>query len=644
MNRIIKNLSAPGLVLLVYLIIPLAGNSQTITSPDKKIKVELKFKSGYDKKSPASGQVYFKIIFNNGKEYIEALPESPLGILRKDQEFVTNLKLTGESKPIEIHDQYEMICGKRKSCENFGTEKRFDLVNQNKEPLTIIFRAYNNGVAFRYVFPDHSDSTVTIIDEASTYMIPDGTQRWMQPYENSYEDFFPLNTNGLSTKKEQEWGYPALYKVKDNPCWVLISESDISKSNCAARLSNKKENSAYKVTYPQPGAISSLPWKSQWHVFMIGHLSDIVESTLISDVSEPSKLKETDWIKPGPAAWIYWANNHGSKDYQKAVEYIDLAAKMNWPYVLIDWEWDVMSNGGNIEDATNYARNKGIKPLMWYNSGTTWLDPTPNDRMLTSEKRAKEFAWLNKIGVYGVKVDFFAGDVQEAMKYCIAILEDAAKYHLMVNFHGATIPRGWSRTYPNLMTTEAVYGAEWYNNWTALTDRAATHNTTLPFTRNVIGSMDYTPVTFTNSQHEHITSYSHELALAVLFESGIQHFADRPSGYYSLPEAQQNFLKNFPTTWDDTKFIGGYPGEYAVMARRKAYDWYIGGINGKDTAQVLGGNLSFLEEGRSYTLHLNKDGADPQSFETEVREVRKGDVLKISCLARGGFSGLLKRK
>jgi hypothetical protein len=230
------------------------------------------------------------------------------------------------------------------------------------------------------------------------------------------------------------------------------------------------------------------------------------------------------------------------------------------------------------------------------------------------------------------------------MKYCIEILEDAAKYNLMVNFHGATIPRGWSRTYPNLMTTEAVYGAEWYNNWTALTDKAAAHNATLPFTRNVIGSMDYTPVTFTNSQHEHITSYSHELALAVLFESGIQHFADRPEGYYNLPIAQQDFLKNFPTAWDDTKLIGGYPGEYAVMARRKADTWYIGGINGKDATQVLEVNFSFLEEGKNYTLQLTKDGADPKSFETEIKEVRKGDVLKISCLARGGFSGILKRK
>ncbi|MGY0034709.1 glycoside hydrolase family 97 catalytic domain-containing protein [Pedobacter sp. NJ-S-72] len=254
---------------------------------------------------------------------------------------------------------------------------------------------------------------------------------------------------------------------------------------------------------------------------------------MITDVSEPSQLKNTDWIKPGAVSWIYWANNHGSKDYKKIVEYVDLAVEMNWPYVLIDWEWDVMGNGGNITDAVNYAKSKGIKNHCCgiINSGTIWLDATPNDRLLTAEKRAKEFLWLNKIGVYGIKVDFFAGDHQDMMVYYIDILKDAAKYHLMVNFHGATVPRGWSRTYPNLMTTEAVYGAEWYNNDQVLTNKAAGHNTTLPFTRNVIGSMDYTPVTFSNSQHSHITSYAHELALSIVFESGLQHFADRPLAY-----------------------------------------------------------------------------------------------------------------
>jgi hypothetical protein len=214
-----------------------------------------------------------------------------------------------------------------------------------------------------------------------------------------------------------------------------------------------------------------------------------------------------------------------------------------------------MSNGGNIIDVVNYARSKGIKPLLWFNSGTSWLSPTPVDCLLTHTKRVKEFKWLNKIGVYGIKVDFFAGDQQDMMQYYIGILKDAAQYHLMVNFHGCTVPTGWSRTYPNLMTMEAVYGAEWYNNAPVLTNKAAVHNTTLPFIRNVVGPMDYTPVTFSNSQHPHITTYGHELALSVVFESGIQHFADRPSAYESLPPKPKEFLEHVPVSPEKGKSV-----------------------------------------------------------------------------------------
>jgi Glycoside hydrolase 97/Glycosyl-hydrolase 97 N-terminal/Glycosyl-hydrolase 97 C-terminal, oligomerisation len=638
-------------LILAFLFISFEGNSQTITSPDKKIKVELNFKSNQDKKFPASGQVYFKVLFNNGKEYTEVLPESPLGIIRKDQKFVSNLKFSGESKLKLVREKYAMLSGKKKYCENVCHEKTFMYQNAQGQSLNIIFRAYNNGVAFSYKFHNQTDSLFHIIDEATAYMIPEEYRRWAQPFQNSYEDFYFSSPDGkANANKEQEWGFPLLYQVQNKPLWVLISEAGISEKNCAARLTNKNNPAQYKVIYPADkkswhgGAISALPWESQWHVMMIGKLSDIVESTLITDLSPPSEIKDTSWIRPGSAAWVYWAYNHGSKDYQRVVEYIDLAEKMKWPYVLIDWEWDVMANGGTVVDAVNYAKSKGIKSILWYNSGTDWLDPTPNDRLLTPEKRAKEFTWLQEIGVSGIKVDFFVADLQDMMKYYIDILKDAASHKLLVNFHGATIPRGWSRTYPNLMSMEAVYGAEWYNNQPVLTNKAAVHNATLPFTRNVIGPMDYTPVTFTNSQHQHITSYSHELALAVLFESGIQHFADRPSGYYNLPELQQNFLKNFPTAWDDTKLVGGSPGEYAIIARRKEDVWYIGGINGKDTAQILQAVFNFLEDGSSYTLQLNKDGADPQSFKTEAGEVRKGDILKIPCLARGGFSGILKRK
>ncbi len=626
------------ILLVCSLLSSLSLKAQDIVSPNKKIKVEVS--------ENASGQVLLSIMYNNGLKYVEVLPDSPLGITRKDQQFVDNLSIVKESEPKQIHDKYQMITGKRKNCENFGTEKKLSYKNSNNQPLDIVFRAYNDGVAFRYDFPNQGD-TVNITSEATAYILPDSTCRWMQPYSIAYEDFFPFSKTGIGKNKKQEWGLPALFKVNDEPIWTLISEANITENNCATFLCNLDIANEYKVTYPsvrkdfpQVGVVSSLPWSSQWHVLIIGKLSDIVESTLITDVSESNKLKSTNWIKPGPVSWIYWANNHGSKDYQKVVQYVDLAVAMNWPHVLIDWEWDVMTNGGDIIDAVNYANGKGIKPLLWYNSGTVWLGATPADRLLTHEKREKEFTWLNKIGVYGIKVDFFAGDQQDMMKYYIDILKDAAEHHLMVNFHGATIPRGWSRTYPNLMTMEAVYGAEWYNNRPTLTKKAAGHNTTLPFTRNVIGSMDYTPVTFSNSQHPHITTYSHELALSVVFESGLQHFADRPSAYESLPDEPKDFLKHVPVAWDNTKLIDGYPGEKVVIARKKGNQWYIGGLNGKDSAQTLKVNFDFLGSG-NYNLQLIKDGNNEKSFSYDSLNITNGDAIKVDCLPRGGFAGIL---
>jgi hypothetical protein len=618
-------------------------NAQEIISPNGKIKIVLNLP---DKN--ASQNLFFKILYKVENRFVEVLPDSKLGINRTDEQFANKLHFISESKPVTIHDKYEMICGKRQLCENFGTEKIFSFQNSNHQPLNIIFRVYNDGIAFRYVFPNHSDSLKNISGEETTYVLPDSTNRWMQPYEKSYENFYPLTKTGADEQRKQEWGYPALFKVNNQSIWGLISEADISENNCAAKLNNLQNKNQYKVIYPstwkkdlQTGVVATLPWNSQWHTIILGNLSNIVESTLIPDVSKPNTLKETSWIKPGAVSWIYWANNHGSKDYKKVVEYVDFAVEMNWPYVLIDWEWDIMGNGGDITDAVNYAKSKGIKPLMWYNSGTSWMGPTPNDRLLTAEKRAKEFTWLNKIGVYGIKVDFFAGDQQDMMKYYIDILKDAAKYHLMVNFHGATAPRGWSRTYPNLMSTEAVYGAEWYNNEPVMTNKAAAHNTTLPFTRNIIGSMDYTPVTFSNSQHPHITSYGHELALSVVFESGWQHFADKPSAYESLPSEPKDFLKKVPTSWDDTKLIDGYPGEKVIIARKKGNQWYIGGLNGKDELQTLVLKFDFLENG-NYNLQLIKDGKDDKSFSSEIVKVKKGNTLKIECLPRGGFVGVIR--
>ena len=314
-----------------------------------------------------------------------------------------------------------------------------------------------------------------------------------------------------------------------------------------------------------------------------------------------------------------------------------MSVTLKLPYVLIDAEWDEMdkvasNEGKTIEDAVVYAKAKGVKPLIWYNSSIGWVNgaPGPKYRLNKPEDREKEFAWCEKIGVAGVKIDFFSGDNQANMDYCQDLLESAARHHLLVNFHGAPIPRGWQRTYPNLLSTEGVYGAEWYNNVPTFTKKAASHNATLPFTRNVIGPMDYTPCAFSDSQHPHITSNAHELALTVLFESGLQHLADRPESFLAQPQEVQAFLGQLPTVWDETRFVSGYPGESAVLARRSGNTWFVAGINGRDEAQTLAIDLRFIGKGKARLF------ADDAAGQWQISNISTLPT-KIDCQPRGGF-------
>lgn len=496
----------------------------------------------------------------------------------------------------DVKDDYRMLTGKRLVCSNEAKEYTAPL----EGGTTMMLRLYNDGIAFRY---DHTGMWKG--DDPTIFRIPEGTRRWMQQWTDAYEGFFPLSTtyqvapvpsfSGISKSEEgwnNRWGYPVLTEPHDG-LFVLISEADIERGQSASCLYNDKE--LFKVvpadlTKGTEPAVSHTPWR----VAIIGSLADVVESTLVTDVSHPSQIEDTSWIQPGVVSWIYWAYNHGSNDYAIIKKYVDMAATLHLPYVLIDAEWDQMSRlpgneGKTIEDAIAYAKEKGVRPMIWYNSSVGWVDgaPTPKYRLNKPEDREKEFAWCERLGVAGVKIDFFSGDNQMNMDYCLDLLESAARHHLLVNFHGATIPRGWQRTWPNLMSTEGVYGAEWYNNVPTFTAKAASHNATLPFTRNVIGPMDYTPCAFSDSQHPHITTHAHELALTVLFESGLQHLADKPESYLAQPQEVQDFLSRLPAVWDETRFVSGYPGESVVLARRSGSTWYIAGINGTDEEKEL---------------------------------------------------------
>ena len=602
--------------------VALVVNAQEVTSPNGKLSAK---------------NVGNKFVICYEKQKVLELADVPFGKLK----FVRKVKA-----------DYQMLEGKRLHCTNRANEYSAPL--NGNAAAKVVMRLYNDGVAFRYEYSNLQNSKVPA--EQTAYIIPEGTKRWMLQWSDGYEGFFPMSTTanvktlgGFGGSREQKdfnthWGYPLLLEVSgEKPevsgenIYALITEANIERRQSASSLFNKGE--VFSVVQDQNDLLLTGDWHTPWRVVIIGRLADIVQSTLVTDVSEPSKLKDVSWIKPGVVSWIYWAYNHGSNDFNIIKKYVDMAVTLKLPYVLIDAEWDEMdkvasNEGKTIEDAVKYANSKGVKPLIWYNSSIGWVNgaPGPKYRLNKAEDREKEFAWCEKIGVAGVKIDFFSGDTQANMDYCQDLLESAARHHLLVNFHGAPIPRGWQRTYPNLLSTEGVYGAEWYNNVPTFTKKAASHNATLPYTRNVIGPMDYTPCAFSDSQHPHITSKGHELALTVLYESGLQHLADRPESFLSQPQEVQDFLGQLPTVWDETRYVSGYPGKSAVLARRSGKTWYVAGINGLDEAQVLFTNLGFM--GKKWKkVQMFADDASGQWQISTTNQV----PTEMECQPRGGF-------
>ena len=559
-----------------------------------------------------------------------------VGLVTEDDDLDSGLVLKKAAWKWKVNEDYMMLAGKRKHCHNEAYERIYTYSNPDGKVLDVILRLYNDGVAIRYKLPDGT----VVTEDRTAYTVRDWTNRWISPLKTDYESFFPLATDGGPTKERMwprpepgRWAYPALVQPAEN-VFTLISEADLRHGDSASSLDNSADNEVYQVHLTGPAAFHG--GESPWRVVIIGSLSDIVESTLITDLSSYAEF-DPDWVEPGVSSWVYWAYNHGSKDFQLDKEFIDLAAEQGWPYCLIDWEWPEMENGGDITDLLAYAREKGVKINLWYNSGTSWVGegaPQPQDRLLEPERREHELAWLESMGVSGIKVDFFLPDNAEMVDYYLDILKDAARHHLLVDFHGCTIPRGWQRTWPNLMSMESVYGAEMYNNGPVMTTRAAAHNATLPFTRNVVGPMDYTPGTFSDSQFPHITTYAHELALPILFESGLQHMPDRPDVYEGLPVEVRELLSGLPSAWDDTKLLAGYPAEYAVIARKKAGNWYIAGINGLDEAR----EIVFLTERlglENASFRLFADGEEDRVF--RIEDIESNGTLSIPCRARGGF-------
>jgi alpha-glucosidase len=627
--------------------------SWSVTSPDSTLKFSVQLENS---------QLFYQVESINSEKIDLVIEKSPLGIVRKDADFSKDLSFESAGEIKTIDETYKMLIGKQSECRNHANEITITFKNKSNSQIQIIARAYNDGVAFLYCFPEKSKIRYTVTSELTGYKIPvdgrawmiqyDSVSEWSPGYEKDYKGAMKI---GKTAPGKCGWALPALFNA--NGYWMLLCEANMDTTYCGIHLEQHAENGLYKVRFPEEaegyGVLgssepsSTLPWVTPWRIIVIGKTpAAMIETNLVYNLSAPCILQDISWIKPGRASWSWWGDHNSPMYESKLKTFIDLAKEMGWEYSLVDALWNKMKEG-NIESLIKYANSKNVGVTLWYNSGgphnKVFGDAVPRDLMHIDSIREKEFARIEKLGVKGIKVDFFQSDKQNLMKLYLAILESAARQHLLVDFHGCTIPRGWSRTYPNLMSMEGVSGSEQYSWDTVFAENAQTHNATLPYTRNAIGPMDYTPMTFThyNDVVHHKTTYAHELALTVIFESGILHFAERVSAVRALPDYVKDFLKSVPVTWDETKYITGEPGSEIVLARRKGDVWYIAGINGEKKEKELTLRLPFIKEGK-YKLELITDGIKDTTFEHIQSDFDGGgDTFNIVFLARGGFVGRL---
>ena len=619
--------------------------SRCLTSPDGNITV--KFNQSPD------GNVTYQVAIR-GQEVIQA---SRLGIVREDADFTSGLILDSVSAICPINYEYEMHQGKKQHYSYAGNERRFYLTNSTGLKMDIVFRISNDGIAFRYIFPERSNELKTINKEMSEFHFAPQTKAFIQPMEvaksgwcqvnPSYEEYYlqgvlleelPYSVPG--------WAFPALFQNGDY--WLLISETAPNRNYCGCRLQQDTTNHGFYVDFPQPAEVfpggvlkptSSLPWSTPWRIITIGKgLKNIVESTLGTDLAEPVRLSDVSYVKPGRSSWSWVLLKDDSTVYDVQKRFIEYAAEMHWQYCLIDADWDRKIGYQKLGDLTTYAKSKNVGIFVWYNSSGDWNTTTysPKSKLLTHADRLREFRRLKEMGISGVKVDFFGGDGQSVLAYYQDIIEDAAEFGLLVNCHGATLPRGWQRTYPNLLTMEAVRGFEYIIFEQVNADLEPTHACMLPFTRNVFDPMDFTPVCFSEVPGLHrVTTNGFELATSIIFWSGIQHFAEIPRGMAAVPDYVKTFMQEVPVVWDETRFIDGFPGKLVVLARRSGKIWYIAGINGENSEKILRLDLPFLNDNQTGTVIT--DGDDNRSFSTSEITVVTGKQIELTIRGNGGF-------
>ncbi|WP_167019851.1 glycoside hydrolase family 97 protein [Chitinophaga sp. Cy-1792] len=578
--------------------------AQQLTSPDGKLAVTVTVDKG--------GVPKYAVALNK----TVVLAPSALGLMLYDLDLSYGLKLVATSPVTAVHDQYSLVSGKKATNVYDANKAVYTFEDRSGNKLAVVFQVSNDGVAFRYQFLG-SPEIKLVRAEYTSFKLPDSARAFLQPlavaksgwehtnpsYEEHYAQDVPV---GTPASLGAGFVYPALFKVNNN--WLLITEAAVGAAWCGTHLDCDSGRSTYKVAFPDSrevvldgGLYPQQPMNgfSPWRIITVGSLKTIVESTLGTDLADADPIGNTSYIHPGKASWS-WIN---SKDdfivYDEQHKYIDFASDMHWQYCLIDVNWDRNIGYDKIKELADYAKGKNVGLILWYNSAGDWntVKYTPRNKLLTSEARKKEFAILQSMGIKGVKIDFMGGDGQSVMKYYEDILRDAAAYQLMVNFHGATLPRGLSRTFPNLVTQEAIMGMEFVTFDQRNANAQANHATMLPFTRNAFDPMDFTPMNLykLNTNVVRKTTSAFELATTVTFLSGVQHMAESPDGMSHVPAFAKEYLRNLPDTWDETRFIDGFPGKLVVLARRSGSKWYIAAMNGENKAKQLRIDLSFLK-------------------------------------------------
>lgn len=634
-------------VLLIAAIVPLAAQDVVVKGPDGKLQVSVW--------CPEGGELSYAVSYN-GKQMLEP---SPLGLDTNVGDFAKSMKLTGHAVNV-IDTVYMQSRIKASRIHYRANELVCSLANAEGHELGVTFRVSNNDVAFRYTLPRQGGrGSVTIKSEKTGFRFPGQTTTFLTPqsdamigwkrtkpsYEEEYKVDAPMN---VRSQYGHGYTFPCLFKVGEDG-WVLVSETGVDSRYCGSRLSDA-QNGLYSIAFPMAeenngnGTVEpafALPGSTPWRTVTVGEsLKPIVETTAPWDVVEPRYKSEHEYrVGRGTWSWILWQD--GSINYDDQVRYVDLAAAMGYEYVLIDNWWDKNIGHGRMEKLIKYAQNKGVDVFLWYSSSGYWndIEQGPIHKMDNSIIRKKEMRWLQEQGVKGIKVDFFGGDKQETLRLYEEILSDADDHGLMVIFHGCTLPRGWERMYPNYVGSEAVLASENLVFNQHFCDNEAFNATLHPFIRNTVGCMEFGGVFLNKRLNKgndggttRRTTDIFQLATAVLFQNPIQNFALAPNNLTDAPQVCLDFMKQVPTTWDETRFIEGYPGKYIVLARRHGDTWYVAAVNATKEPLKLKLDLPMLA-GQEVSFYSDDKKMQPQ---LKQQKIKADGSLQLTVQPQGG--------